>query len=90
MLRQIDLHNEQLAKHNEQLDRHTEQLTKQSARSDASWTEQRLVNQRLFSQMDSLEQRISEQQGVINQNLELVLHTANILDHIIKKNSLKT
>lgn len=79
-----------------QLDRHTEQLEAQSAsleatvqKSDDFWREQRVINAEHLRRLDELEQRIKDQQSVVNQNLELVIHTAGILDRIIKKNALQ-
>lgn len=79
-----------------QLNRHTEQLEAQSARleatvqkSDDFWREQRVINAEHLRRLDEMEQRIRDQQSVVNQNLELVIHTAGILDRIIKRNALQ-
>jgi hypothetical protein len=96
MLRQIDLHSEQLT-------RQSEKLEKQYEKSEAFWREAHQINadhlsqlQALkqtdadhLSQLQALKQSDKEQEGVINQNLELALHTAAILDRIIKRNELK-
>jgi hypothetical protein len=96
MLRQIDLHSEQLTRQSEKLERQYE-------KSEVFWREQQKINADLFSQLQvlkqsdadhfsqlqALKQSDKEQESVINQNLELALHTAAILDRIIKRNELK-
>jgi hypothetical protein len=89
MLRQIDLHSEQLTRQSENLEKQSEKLERQYEKSEAFWREQQQINADLFSQLQALKQSDKEQEGVINQNLELALHTAAILDRIIKRNELK-
>jgi vacuolar-type H+-ATPase subunit I/STV1 len=103
MLRQIDLHSEQLTRQSENLEKQSEKLERQYEKSEAFWREQQQINADLFSQLQvlkqsdadhlsqlqALKQSDKEQESVINQNLELALHTAAILDGIIKRNELK-
>jgi hypothetical protein len=82
MLRQLDRHAEQLSMQSEQLSKQSEHQTRQSEKSEILWQEQRQINADLFAQ-------IKDQNGVLNQNLEIALQTAGILDRIIKTNGLK-
>jgi DNA anti-recombination protein RmuC len=89
MLRQIDRHSEQLTRQSEKLELQTARLEATVQKSDDFWREQRVINAEHLRRLDELEQRIKDQQSVVNQNLELVIHTAGILDRIIKKNALQ-
>lgn len=71
------------------VDRHSEELIEQSKKSDELWKEQKAFNAGLMLQLKSLDERSRDQQALQSSHLELILHTANILDRIIKKNKLK-
>ena len=88
MLMQIDLHTEELRKqseemtkvgkeltaHSQALSQHSQELTKQSMASDAFQKE--LLSK--FQDMEKIDNQLQEQ----------LVHSAIILDRIIKKNSL--
>ena len=64
-----------------QVDQHSAELIQQSKKSDDFHAE-------LMSRMELLEERDRSHDAVHASHLELILHTANILDRIIKKNQL--
>ena len=89
MLIQIDRHTEELSRHTEELSRHTEELTKHSQEMTnhsqeliAVRMEQGQINKAMLSKLEAMEK-------IDNQHLEQLVHSATILDRIIRKNDLR-
>ena len=75
MLIQLDLHTRELMKH-------SQELTKQSHQSDILRVEQNRIYQ-------ELRQKFMVMEKIDNQLTEQLVHSATILDRIIKKNDLR-
>ena len=89
MLIQIDRHTEELSRHTEELSRHTEELTKHSQEMSkhsqeliAVHMEQGQINKAMLSKLEAMEK-------IDNHHLEQLVHSATILDRIIRKNDLR-
>ncbi len=65
-----------------QIDRHTEELTKYSQELTAVRMEQGQINKAMLSKLEAMEK-------IDNQHLEQLVHSATILDRIIRKNDLR-
>ena len=65
-----------------QIDRHTEELTKHSQELTAVRMEQGQINKAMLSKLEAMEK-------IDNQHLEQLVHSATILDRIIRKNDLR-
>ena len=65
-----------------QIDRHTEELTKHSQELIAVRMEQGQINKAMLSKLEAMEK-------IDNQHLEQLVHSATILDRIIRKNDLR-
>ena len=75
MLIQLDVHTRELMKH-------SQELTKQSHESDILRGEQNKIYQELL-------QKFKEMEKIDNHLTEQLVHSATILDRIIKKNNLR-
>ena len=96
MLIQIDRHTEELSRHTEELSRHTEELSrhtmeltkhsqemsKHSQELIAVRIEQGEVNKAMLTKLEAMEK-------IDNHHLEQLVHSAAILDRIIRKNDLR-
>ena len=89
MLIQIDRHTEELSRHTEELSRHTEELTKHSQEMSkhsqeliAVHMEQGQINKAMLTKLEAMEK-------IDNHHLEQLVHSATILDRIIRKNDLR-
>ena len=65
-----------------QIDRHTEELTKHSQELIAVRMEQGQINKAMLSKLEAMEK-------IDNQHLEQLVHSATILDRIIRKNDVR-
>jgi len=79
-----------------QIDRHTEELTKQSGESTKRWNDQHQLNQSMLadlkgiaSNMQEISTNMKDMEKVSHQHHEQLVHSATILDRIIRKNHLK-
>ena len=65
-----------------QIDRHTEELTKHSQELTAVRMEQGQINKAMLSKLEAMEK-------IDNHHLGQLVHSATILDRIIRKNDLR-
>ncbi len=65
-----------------QIDRHTEELSKHSQELTAVRMEQGQINKAILAKLEAMEK-------IDNQHLEQLVHSATILDRIIRKNDLR-
>ena len=65
-----------------QIDKHTEELTKHSQELTAVRMEQGQINKAMLSKLEAMEK-------IDNHHLEQLVHSATILDRIIRKNDLR-
>ena len=72
----------QIDRHTEELSRHTEELTKHSQELTAVHMEQGQINKAMLSKLEAMEK-------IDNLHLEQLVHSATILDRIIRKNDLR-
>lgn len=75
MLTQIDRHAEELSKHSQEMSKHSLELT-------LLRTEQGQINKGILAKLEDMEK-------IDNNHLEQLIHSATILDRIIKKNDLR-
>ena len=75
MLIQIDRHTEELTKYSQEMSKHSQELT-------AVRIEQGQINKAMLSKLEAMEK-------IDNQHLEQLVHSATILDWIIRKNDLR-
>ena len=75
MLIQIDRHTEELTKYSQEMSKHSQELT-------AVRMEQGQINKAMLSKLEAMEK-------IDNQHLEQLVHSATILDRIIRKNDLR-
>ena len=71
MLIQLDVHTRELTNQSQELTKHSQELTKQSHQSDLL----RVELQQKFMMMEKIDNQLTEQ----------MVHSANILERIIKK-----
>ena len=72
----------QIDRHTEELSRHTEELTKHSQELTAVRMEQGKINKAMLTKLEAMEK-------IDNHHLEQLVHSATILDRIIRKNDLR-
>ena len=65
-----------------QIDKHTEELTKHSQELTAVRMEQGQINKAMLTKLEAMEK-------IDNHHLEQLVHSATILDRIIRKNDLR-
>ena len=75
MLIQIDRHTEELTKYSQEMSKHSQELT-------AVRMEQGQINKAMLSKLEAMEK-------IDNQHLEQLVHSATILDRIIRNNDLR-
>ena len=79
MLIQIDRHTEELSRHTEELTKHSQEMSKHSQELTAVHMEQGQINKAMLSKLEAMEK-------IDNHHLEQLVHSATILDRIIRKN----
>lgn len=82
MLIQIDRHTEELSRHTVELSKHSQEMSKHSQELIAVRIEQGQINQAMLKKLETMEK-------IDNQHLEQLVHSAIILDRIIRKNDLR-
>ena len=75
MLIQIDRHTEELTKYSQEMSKHSQELT-------AVRIEQGQINKAMLSKLEAMEK-------IDNHHLEQLVHSATILDRIIRNNDLR-
>ena len=82
MLIQIDRHTEELSRHTEELTKYSQEMSKHSQELTAVRIEQGQINKAMLSKLEAMEK-------IDNHHLEQLVHSATILDRIIRNNDLR-
>lgn len=82
MLIQIDRHTEELSRHTEELTKHSQEMSMHSQELTAIRVEHDQINLAILSRLEVMEK-------IDNQHLEQLVHSATLLDRIIRRNDVR-